>query len=509
MATLQGPGLTAPEVLEQHASGERRFGADHRWLVLSLLGVSALFWQTWLSYPESWWLNRKHAFGLLGLAIWLLWRARTRLQHSEPASPLVLAPLAVGSLIWALGVITDVQLVHQIVLPLLLLGWWYAVAGMQAVTAALPAFAAVVLTLPYWGAFVRPLQSLTVMANAVLLKLTSLEAQISGDYITIPAGVFEVARGCSGANYFESGVVISVVYGLLYLRHWRARGVALLVGGALAMVSNWLRVFGLILIGHATDMQSPLIRSHNGYGWVIFAITMSAFFLLARRIERYDESLGETSRLESPGEEPLHATSARRLILPVVTMLAGPAMLMLGSANSHGASSPTDVPGVLPGAEWERVDDALPDRWLPAFSGADEHRVSVWRRDSMELQVDRFIYLQQRQGKEMINAENVLVPESVRRIDATVGPINSQGRMVRASLLDLSGSQRLVWYWYRVAGVATHSPFEGKLLSIADYFTRGEPPELVVLSTSCSSEQCRDEQDLLFRFVTGQSPQRN
>lgn len=493
----------SPPVTESHDGPRGRNAVALTFVALALLAV--VYGRTWVSFPDAWLLNRKHAFALVGFSGWLLWQGRDRLREAAPSSPLVIVPLALGSVAWALGIILDVQLVHQSLLPVLLFGWWYAVAGAGAALAALPAFAAFFLVLPYWGLFVRPLQSLTVVANGLLLRLTSLEAQISGDYIAIPAGVFEVARGCSGANYFESGVVIAGVYGLLFLRHWRARAAALALGGLLAMVSNWIRVFGLILIGQATEMQSSLIREHNTYGWVIFAATMGLFFLLTRRIEAYDARLGERSALVAPAAEGATVTR-RALLLPSLALLVGPTLVSLGSKGAHGADAPATVAGIAAGVSWQSLPLPSTTTWQPAYAGADEHRVSLWRRDSIEIQVDRFIYREQRQGKEMINEENLLVPDSIRRVDATLGPLDERGRMVNATLLSLPDGQRLVWQWYRVSGVDTHSTFEGKLLGLADYFSRGEPPELVAVSTPCASEQCRLEQDALFRFVTGREP---
>ena len=472
-------------------------------LILLALGLSIR------TFPGAWLDNRVHAFALAGFSLWLLLRGGLARIPRERGSLLVVVPLGLLSVSWAIGMILNVQLLHQVLLPVLLFVWWYAVSGESAARAALPAALVAMLTTPFWGAFVRPLQSITVLANRVLLSFTGIEAQISGDYIAIPAGVFEVARGCSGANYFESGVVISVVYSLMFLRHWRARVRAVVVGALLAAVSNWIRVFGLILIGQATDMQSPLIKVHNGYGWVIFAVVFAGYFAFARRFERYDDGLGGT---DPRGPEPAEtATSvqgaASRLLTPTLAALAGPVILFAGlfrEPASLAAAEPA-VPGVAM-QSMRPVGDDSSAAWTPAFRGFDRHDVLRLAGDSAVVQVDRLIYAQEAQGKEMISGLNILVPDSVRLGGGLVGPFDERGRMANATVFRVGDARWLAWQWYHVSGVNTHSTIEAKLLELPAWFTERRPAEMIVISSPCRHEQCLDAQARLYRVMTGKEP---
>ena len=487
-----------------------RLGGRHAPLLLSTLGLLLIAYsRTLLAYPDAWLENRVHAFGLAGLAIFMLWRTRSQITLWRDASSLVIAPLLISSLLWAAGVILSIQLLHQTLLPILLFGWWYAVAGKDAAVAALPAFLVALLAMPFWGGFVVPLQYITVAANTLLLSLTGLEAEISGTYIKIPAGVFEVARGCSGANYFESGVVISVIYSLFFLKHWRARGVAVLVGALVAAVSNWLRVFGLILIGHVTEMQSPLIKNHNGYGWVVFAAVILLYFLFARRFEAYDDRLRVQASGDAGGVG--HSASASRwtplasLGWPTTVLLVGPLLVLLGAGRTPASLEqvPEVASGLAVGTDsmW-RPTEGTP-AWTPVVYGAADQRSAAWRKEHDLVQVDRFIFLRQQQGREMVNALNSIVSDKDRLGGGLIGPLDANGRMVNASLFRVAGQQWMAWHWYLVGGVITYSGTEAKLLELPMWFGEARPSEIVVVSTPCEDEQCRRAQARLFEFVTG------
>src|SRR5690606_39451568 len=52
-----------------------------------------------------------------------------------------------------------------------------------------------------------------------------------------------------------------------------SRVMLLIAAGGISIVSNWIRVYSLILIGHYTRMQHYLIvEEHYYYGWAIFTV---------------------------------------------------------------------------------------------------------------------------------------------------------------------------------------------------------------------------------------------
>jgi exosortase len=493
-------------------------------LLMGLAVLLVAFWPTWSSFVAAWLEQREQGFLVAGFCLWYAWRHRDTLLQPGDGLGVAAIPLAFLSLMWLVGIVLSARLVHQAAVPPLLLGWILAVAGVPAAMAALPVVGAFFLVVPFWGVLGPPLQALTVIANGIMLSVLNIEAKIEGTYIAIPSGVFEVAAGCSGVKYLESGVIIAAVYGLLFLRTWRARAVAAALAAVLSMVSNWVRVVGLIIVGHRTQMQSPLIADHDTYGWIIFAATLSVFFVLVRRIEAYDDRLTAGAE-QAPRPVPAvvqrsMGEQVRAAALPTLAAVVGPLLLLGASARSVTTTAPDSLASITPAAEWVRdgapVITASPvpvepdsttraSEFMPLYFGADELRRQQWRADSSVVQVDRLVYFTQAQGKELINTLNEIARDPDVLGGGLIGPIGERNRMITGTVVRVGAQPHLVWSWFRVAGVDTHSRTEAKLLELVEFASPGHAAELVAVSTPCAATDCTAATGRLFRFVTGQS----
>lgn len=495
-------------------------------LLIGLAVVAVAFWQSWASFVLAWLDGREQGFMVAGFCLWYIWSRRDTLLQPGEGFGLASIPLAFLSLLWLVGMVLTARLVHQAAVPPLILGWILAVAGVPAALTALPVVATFFLIVPFWGVLGPVLQAITVMANAAMLSMTDINAKIEGTYITIPSGVFEVAAGCSGIKYLESGVLIAAIYGLLFLRTWRARAVAIALAAILSMISNWLRVVGLIIIGHRTEMQSPLIEDHNMYGWVIFAVTLSIFFVAARRIEALDDRLvaNAVPKVDAaPAIVPQRSVTEhlRHAALPTFAAVLGPVLLLGASLRSAERSAPDVLTSVTPTAEWVRAgtpvvikspvppekDSTRPaTEYTPQFFGANERRTERWQADSVVVQVDRIIYFTQNQDRELINALNRIASWSDEISSGLLGPVDAQGRMVTATIARVGDGAHMVWSWFNVAGIDTHSRSEAKLLELVAWMSPDRAAELVTVSTPCGKTDCSAASRALYTFVAGREP---
>ncbi len=543
--SLPAPSQTEPHNAAQRLTAKRENSGEgvlRATLAAIALLFFAMFWPTISGMPATWWDKGGQGFVVAAFCTYLIWRDRKPI-FGQPSPIGVAAILTIGlSLLWLVAVVLNVQLVHQAALPLILLSWLLAVFGLNASRVALPIVGAFFLAVPLWGAFIRPLQSMTVSATGVLLSIFQLEAVVTGEYIKIPSGVFWVAEGCAGLNYFQTSLLISVMYSLLFLNHWRSRFVAVALAVALGVISNWIRVFGLVVIGHYTQMQSSLVTDHVTYGWVIFAVTMVVFFALTKRIETLDRARDATA--VAPEQTERNSTVKNAFfhpwtaVLPTMAALVGPALFFsLGGRAATGEAS-DNAPGIVGSSEWRKVSEerfagntvpaekdsssdtlvvtsatqaerATSDAdtatvWKPQYRGADEHRMAVWQRDSVTFQVDRFLYVDQSQGRELINSGNRVAARSRRLGDQVLGPLDREGRMVNATAVRTPKGVRLVWYWYSVAGVTTHSSGNAKFLELMAFVKARVPPsELVSVSTLCGPDDCNAASQHMVQFVAG------
>jgi hypothetical protein len=137
-----------------------------------------------------------------------------------------------------------------------------------------------------------------------------------------------------------------------------------------------------------------------------------------------------------------------------------------------------------------------------------QHRVAyaVFESDSARTEIAeivRFGYEGNSQGHELIGGPNAIAARDRLLDDRVVGPLDERLRTVRQAVVRMGTGQRLVWYWYRVAGVETTSPARAKLLEVVAFFRRTSPSELVAVSAPCGKVDCRTASMVVHRLVTG------
>ncbi|WP_170235771.1 exosortase [Colwellia demingiae] len=127
-----------------------------------------------------------------------------------------------------------------------------------------------IFLLPVWGILTIPLQDLSVFAANTLLGFTTIPVFVEEQFVHIPSGIFEIAGGCSGLRYLITSLAISTLFSFLYLRTIKNTATFISVAILGALLTNWLRISILIIIGHQTEMTSDLMTDHNMFGWYLY-----------------------------------------------------------------------------------------------------------------------------------------------------------------------------------------------------------------------------------------------
>ncbi len=468
------------------------------------------FIPTWLTFPEIWASYFSHGFVVAAFTVWAVWSRRALFATSIAPSASTLLPVLALSILWLL-------VVHQTLLPFIAAFWAISLFGTHLASAIAGFTMLFLLSVPVWMALVPILQGITVFATGLLLQVLQLEADIRGNLITIPEGTFEVAGSCAGQAFLMAGLSVAAMY-LYVIPVSRQAGIRLVLWAAvLSLVANWVRVVGLIVLGHVTAMQHPLIQDHGTYGWVIFSVSLLGFFAAAPWIERrwpVHTGAAATGAVASSASaemmpptvgHPTAGPSVRRLLLATAAGVCGPALWLVLSLRPR-ESAPPEAPGISAGRDWAvrglltervtplRTEDegvALPDTlWRPRYLGAQEHRRDVWRGVVADVQIDRLVYPTQSQQRELVGDQNRIDADSLVRIDRIVGPVDGAGRLVRQAVVRTGASHRVMWYWFRVNGIDVASTSKAKLLEPLAFVRRGPPAELVVVSSRCAERSC-------------------
>jgi EpsI family protein len=335
----------------------------------------------------------------------------------------------------------------MLLLPLLVFAAIWAAGGHRlARRAAFPVFY-LYFALPVWDAIDAPLQSLTTDASLGLLSLTGIPVLAEGNVIHIPEGAFEIATSCNGLHFVIVALAIATVHGYVEGYDRRSRVMLLLIATALAIATNLVRIFCVIVAGHLTDMQHFLVRvDHYYFGWVLFAISLLLYVFASSRIPLLRHEAAPTTPRAS-GATGSYAPIA--LVLAAAALAVGPLWSL--AAITATVDSPATSPPRL--ASWTGPTPSS-WAWQPVYANADERFVESYRNERAgEVSLFRAAYHYQRQGREVRGYGNSLAGPgySIRSSKPAAATIEGQSlTAVEHLVVADSGQELLVWSFHGV-----------------------------------------------------------
>jgi len=473
--------------------------ARDRNLQLLLLAVLACVgWQyreTFGSIVHKWQDDSAFSHGMLivPVSLWLVWRKRKSIAQT-PASPSwwgVAAMLAcVG--VWLVARGTGVLVVEQFAAVAMIPAAVLAVFGPR--VAALLAFplAFLLFAVPFGRGIVPSLMQVTADIGTWALKLTGVPVYRSHMHISIPAGEFEVARACSGLNYFVTGLVLGVLYAYLTYSGWKKRLLCVLAFIVVPVLMNGVRVYVIVLTSHLTDMRFGPGTEHIVFGRLFFLAIMFVMFWVGRRWRDEEAAIEPSAPPQSNGPVS-HRTAWAAAPAAAILALAGPLYFTSVSADARAALANAGAIVALPAGSggWSGPTDD-PRAWRPHFSGALAERQGTYRAgDSRQVDVYVGLYgIGTTAGAEMISFGNRVFPTesgSLARSSKVEVPMPGGGSFEVLQLEGRTvGQDELVWQWYVIGEQPLLSPYAVKIQEAVALITRGAETERVVMIATVS-----------------------
>ncbi|HMN42956.1 MAG TPA: EpsI family protein [Povalibacter sp.] len=378
-----------------------------------LAGVFVLHWPSSDSLLQLWSDTSKttytHGFAIAVLVLWLVLRKRDQFigKLCRPSMPAALFVLLAG-LVWIVTVRSGIELAHQLLLlAILWLSVWAVFGRLIALQLWFP-IGYLIFAIPLWDQANSLLQGATVVAVQFLLKLSSIPAYVEGNFVHLAAGVFEVAGGCSGIHFFIVSLAISTLYGEIGRDSAKVRVQLAAIAAALALLTNWLRVYIIVVAGYLTNMQHYLVRvEHYNFGWVVFAVMMTVFFVIARRFVPPAEKTTQAAGFAA-ASVPSWSRVVLGMLMALIAIMAAPSWQILTPVQPAALPS---IDALLPQASgsWSLISDES-SAWNPVFVGADyTSRREYTSRDGLRVQAFVASYALQYQGKELVGYGNAFI----------------------------------------------------------------------------------------------------
>lgn len=463
---------------DNHQHAER---ALTQLLLRTLPPLAALAWLAWpqLRYLQEIWLDDgtySHGLLLLAVCLWLLWQQRHSLVAlPDQPSRLMLLPLALIALALALSQAVGIDLLARVLLLPLLATLSAALYGLPRTRHLLFPLALLSLALPLWGLLIPALQALAVLVVGQALDVVAIPAAIHDTYIRIPAGDFEVAQGCSGLRYLLVAAAITALWGHLYMDNWRHRLLYLGAGIAAALVTNWIRIFALIWVGHSSNMESPLMADHNNFGWYIFAAMLPPLFWLGRRFPEAQAQIPPAAATSD------HNATAQALL---VSALACATLLLPQAMQRDAASALPTIRLPLAPTGWQ-MSAPPANGWQPHYVGSNRAWQLQYRQGDNSLRLHLQLWTHQDNDTDLGQTGNTLAPDPWQPEERLADPCPRQAHCQR---LRRGDDTHVIIAWQIINGTPVLSRLGIKRQQLLGTLSGRTDAALIALEKRCDDD---------------------
>lgn len=492
----------------------------HRWLpLLAVFFFIGYFYSDTFLYLFRQWSQYQvggydHGFLVVLISLYLLYDKRRQLfSVSLKGSYVGLLFVLATSLLWTIGSVSDVLVVQACSLLLILLAVVWAVCGFACLRVVAFPILYLVFAVPMWSFLSPPLQVLVADVVYPALRWLDIPALRDQHIIILPAGEFLIEETCSGLRYLLAALNLSVLYAYLNYTRFSARLLVVVIAAGTAIIANIIRVFIIIYVGYATEMQHPLVHDHLNFGWILFGILIFLLLIIdiwwhRKRAKSIDSNAvqKENKTLEKKGVDRTEQPDFRMsmLIAGIVVLFSamGPVLSYQAHKNSTEIES-SKVNVELPVVNNDWLPGALGgDDWKPRFQGAVE-TLGDYQKAGQVLRLYVGYYPFQGQDKEMINEDNSLGDgQSWFPVYAQAQPVLTEKNDFLEQIVKSSqGIRRLVWYRYYIGGHLTTNPYIAKLFQVWGVFSGNRQAAVIVMGTPIMDNNIERSRATLVAFA--------
>ncbi len=438
-------------------------------LGLGLIVLILIYWDTAVSMYDLWSEVHayNHAFLILPVCLFLVWERRHILASLQPR-PNLLGPLAVFAFgaLWLVSDTVDVAVGRQVALVGMAEGLVLATLGWRIFGKLIFPLFYVWLIIPVDLGLLPGLQKLATIASAWGIGSLGIPTFVEGVFIELPTGRYWVAPGCAGLNYLLSGFALSLLYGEQMYNGWAKRITCVVVMILVAIVANWIRIFGLIAAGHYFN-QIYDINDHYTEGWLFFAVIVFVMMWIGMRFR--DPLSDQNSSIDTS-----EVSSRNRSTSAVVTYLAI-AIVSIAGSMAFPAYAAYRLSGLPPAVDariefpakigdWRLTDER--SNWEPSFRGADAQSTRRYSNGSASVDIYISYFARQGDGREVVARKNRVYDSEIWKRLRSGGAKAHVGAVpvdLAVTYLQSHQRRRVVWHAYWVDGTYTRDTMKAKL----------------------------------------------
>lgn len=469
--------------------------------IFILTGTILLLYHTTIRFLFNLWTDFEfgefsHGLVIVLISFFILVKQARNEQNKIPVKVdlYLVILLALFGIVWALASNVNVHMVESLmVLAIFAVGTFAFTPRGSYKKILFPVFY-LFLAAPVWLPLLPVLQNITIFAVGEMLNIAGVSYYLEDYVFHVDSGSFAVEFGCSGLRYFLAAFALSTLYGFYYFRTFKVFTLFVSLALLIAIVANWVRVFLVVYMGYKTAMTHPWVKEHITMGWYLFSGTLLPYLWFGYSwFKKWDTTAVQSSGAESTSN---FTENKKTYLLSNGVPINKPVTLLLilsmgiGPCLHYFSQQRIEQNRKLlfhepaENKSWKELF-AVNSNWKLSSQGADlEFQTSYKNMNSV---VDYYMarYVVSRDNAEPIDYGYSFYDKKEWRRRGLPKKITVSGNsMVEIQVRSGKfGDNRLVWYWYRVAGRSVNNKLEAKLYEGWNWITGGSGISIVVIST--------------------------
>ena len=470
-------------------------------LTLLTICIFTAFFDTILSYNERWDANAEsysHGYLSVLIALYLVFLAIPKIHNQRITTSIAgFVLLFMTNLLWLIGHATQVLFFQQISVPAIVWLTVMAISGWNTAKLFLLPVLIVYLCIPVWEGLIPLLQYLAVEVTKIFLSIFNLNIFVEGNMINTSQGQFVVSSGCSGLNYFLVANTLAIF--MIQLNELKAKQaiVVIFMTVILSLVSNWVRITLLVLIGHYTKMQSSLMEDHEIFGWITFLIVLIPMIWFSWK-SNPSVQIGKSMN----GNKETFKNNYIAISFSIMASISGPVTAWLFDSSAI-------TEGYQPNTSWPEIGIEINEKkqpWKSGFNNQSQTLSNKFNINNHNYFVTIKYYEDQYKESELINIKNKLFNANEKIIlEKKIMIISSAFKKTQVKLvhfLDKKTNRKFVLiYWFNIAGYITADKYWAKIYQAIGYFSGRYDASLNTYFSECSNTDCHSHEKNLLKLV--------
>jgi len=439
-------------------------------LVALITWILYWYWDTASAMVTIWVRSETyaHAFVVLPIALWLIWRQRAAVLAETPRASLLLTlPVAFTTIAWLLGELTAVNALTQFALVATLVLATMALLGTAVSRRIAFPLAFLFFAVPFGDFMLPKLMEWTASFTVLALRASGIPVYQEGLQFVIPSGNWSVVEACSGVRYIIASVTVGTLFAYLNYVSLRRRLIFIVVALLVPIVANWLRAYMIVMLGHLSNNKLAAGVDHLIYGWLFFGLVIITMFAIG---SRWSEAPVAATAAPSPVLSHPAASAKSWLATAGIALLAVAGPLAFIAIDRGEQTSAPMLAQLAPPAGWEETVAFA--SWKPDYANPSAEYQMAYSQHGMPVGLYVGYYRNQDYQHKLVTSTNTLAKSkdpiwSVVRTDQRATQVNGLPPNLRTAELvgkDTTPETRLtVWQWYWINGHQTTSDALAKL----------------------------------------------